>query len=292
MNRQKSFANDTLTNGVLYVVGTPIGNLNEMSPRALACLKEVDLIAAEDTRHTRKLLSYFEFSTPLTSFHQHNQEMKSREIVEKLLGGKSVAVVSDAGMPAISDPGEILVRAALNEGVAVIPISGSNAAIDALVASGLPSQPFTFIGFLPRQKKRRQQELLRWDTTPATLIFYESPHRLQAMIKDCLAVLGNRQIVVARELTKKHEEWLRGRLEEVLTHLETTEARGEYTIVIEGAVQGLSEEQDEWWQELTLIEHVGHYLKEGYEKKEAIKQVAKDRGVPKREVYNYYIKNG
>lgn len=289
MNRQKSFTSESKSIGMLFVVGTPIGNLKEMSPRALACLQEVDLIAAEDTRHTRKLLSYFQFSTPLTSFHEHNQETKSKEIIKQLLDGKSVAMVSDAGMPAISDPGEVLVRAALDEGITVIPISGPNAAIAALVASGIAPQPFTFIGFLPRQRKERKQELKRWMNTPSTLILYEAPHRLKQMLEDSQEILGNRRITVARELTKKHEEWLRGSMDEVLVYLKTNEPRGEYTIVIEGAQGKVDQQYEEWWLGLTIEDHVEQYIAKGMEKKEAIRQVAKDRGVPKRDVYNYVI---
>jgi 16S rRNA (cytidine1402-2'-O)-methyltransferase len=288
MNRQKSFANDLQAIGKLYVVGTPIGNLNEMSPRAIDTLKEVDLIAAEDTRHTRKLLSYFSFSTALTSFHEHNQETKKAEIVEQILTGKSVAVVSDAGMPAISDPGEVLVEAALQAGISVIPVSGPNAALNALVASGIAAQPFTFIGFLPRQKKERKKEMEKWAAFPTTLIFYEAPHRVKQMLQDSLAILGNRKIVVARELTKKHEEWLRGTIEEVLDYVEQKEALGEYCIVIEGAPQEAYSQKANWWDMLSMVQHVDHYIEDGLDKKTAIRQVANDRGVPKREVYQVY----
>jgi 16S rRNA (cytidine1402-2'-O)-methyltransferase len=288
MNRQKSFANDLMQTGKLYIVGTPIGNLNEMSPRAIDTLKEVDLIAAEDTRHTRKLLSYFDFSTPLTSYHEHNQEMKKNEIVEQLLAGKSVAVVSDAGMPAISDPGEVLVDAALKAGISVIPVSGPNAALNALVASGIAAQPFTFIGFLPRQKKERKKELEKWAKIPTTLIFYEAPHRVKQMLQDSLAILGNRQIAVARELTKKHEEWLRGTVEEVLTYVQQTETLGEYCLVFEGASKDRKEEENNWWDELDILQHVKHYIEDGLDKKQAIRKVADDRGIPKRDVYQIY----
>ncbi|MXQ54493.1 16S rRNA (cytidine(1402)-2'-O)-methyltransferase [Shimazuella alba] len=288
MNRQKSFANDLQAIGKLYVVGTPIGNLNEMSPRAIDTLKEVDLIAAEDTRHTRKLLSYFSFSTALTSFHEHNQETKKVEIVEKILTGKSVAVVSDAGMPAISDPGEVLVEAALQAGITVIPVSGPNAALNALVASGIAAQPFTFIGFLPRQKKERKKELEKWASFPTTLVFYEAPHRVKQMLQDSLAILGNRKIAVARELTKKHEEWLRGTIEEVVVYVEQTDTLGEYCIVIEGAADEGFNQMDNWWEAMSIVQHVDHYIEDGLDKKTAIRQVANDRGVPKREVYQVY----
>jgi 16S rRNA (cytidine1402-2'-O)-methyltransferase len=291
MNRQKSFANDLQAIGKLYVVGTPIGNLNEMSPRAIDTLKEVDLIAAEDTRHTRKLLSYFSFSTALTSFHEHNQETKKVEIVEQILTGKSVAVVSDAGMPAISDPGEVLVEAALQAGITVIPVSGPNAALNALVASGIAAQPFTFIGFLPRQKKERKKELEKWASFPTTLVFYEAPHRVKQMLQDSLAILGNRKIAVARELTKKHEEWLRGTIEEVVVYVEQTDTLGEYCIVIEGAADEGFNQKDNWWEAMSIVQHVDHYIEDGLDKKTAIRQVANDRGVPKREVYQVYHEN-
>lgn len=288
MNRQKSFTNDQGKTGKLYVVGTPIGNLNEMSPRAIDILKIVDLIAAEDTRHTRKLLSYFNFTTPLTSFHEHNQTVKKDEIVEQLLEGRTVAVVSDAGMPAISDPGEVLVEAAIDAGISVIPVSGPNAALNALVASGISAQPFTFIGFLPRQKKERKKELQKWSSLPTTLIFYEAPHRIKQMLQDCFAILGNRRVTVARELTKKHEEWLRGTTEEVLTYLNESDVLGEYCVVIEGLPESAQIAQVNWWEEINMVEHVDHYIEEGMDKKAAIRQTANDRGIPKREVYQIY----
>jgi 16S rRNA (cytidine1402-2'-O)-methyltransferase len=288
MNRQKSFTNDQGNTGKLYVVGTPIGNLNEMSPRAIDILKTVDLIAAEDTRHTRKLLSYFNFVTPLTSFHEHNQMSKKDEIVEQLLEGKTVAIVSDAGMPAISDPGEVLVNAAIDAGVSVIPVSGPNAALNALVASGISPQPFTFLGFLPRHKKDRKKELEKWSSLPTTLIFYEAPHRIKQMLQDCLAILGNRKITVARELTKKHEEWLRGSTEEVLAYLNESDVLGEYCVVIEGLSESAQAAVVNWWEEITIAEHVDHYIAKGLDKKAAIRQTADDRGVPKREVYQIY----
>jgi 16S rRNA (cytidine1402-2'-O)-methyltransferase len=287
MKKQKSFA-DTHAVGKLYVVGTPIGNLQEISPRALKILKTVDLIAAEDTRHTRKLLSHFQFSTPLTSFHEHNQDTKQIEIVQQLLSGKTVALVSDAGMPAISDPGEVLVTAAIAANIPVIPVSGPNAAINALVASGLSAQPFTFIGFLPRQKRERKQALAKWATLPTTLLFYEAPHRIKAMLQDCLEVMGDRNVVIARELTKKHEEWLRGTLREVLAYFDETPALGEYCVVIEAASDTLPAQENTWWEALTIVAHVDHYIAGGMDKKAAIRQTAVDRNVARREVYQVY----
>lgn len=287
MKKQKSFA-ESHDVGKLYVVGTPIGNLQEMSPRALEILQTVNLIAAEDTRHTRKLLSYFQFSTPLTSFHEHNQDKKQAEIVGQLLQGKTVALVSDAGMPAISDPGEVLVTAAIAANIPVIPISGPNAAINALVASGLAAQPFTFIGFLPRHKRERKQELEKWAAFPTTLLFYEAPHRIKAMLQDCLEVMGDRNVAIARELTKKHEEWLRGTISEVLAYFAQTSALGEYCVVIEAASATPLAEEDKWWTALHIVDHVEHYIAEGMDKKTAIRQTAVDRNIAKREVYQVY----
>jgi 16S rRNA (cytidine1402-2'-O)-methyltransferase len=284
---QKSFENNK---GILYVVGTPIGNLQDLSPRAGEILRQVDIIAAEDTRHTRKLLSHFQFSTPLISYHEHNEQTRGKELIERLMKGEAIALVSDAGMPAISDPGEELVRQAVEHGIPVVPIPGPNAALSALVASGLPAQPFLFLGFLPRTPKARKEELKRWAQVPATLLCYESPHRLLSMLQDVLAVLGNRRVAISRELTKKHEEWIRGRLEDCIRYIAEAGARGEYTVVIEGATEKEERETtaENWWETLSVIEHVDTYIQQGKTKKEAIQQTAKDRSLPKREVYNAY----
>lgn len=286
MKIQKSFERGE---GVLYVVGTPIGNLQDLSPRAEQILREVDLIAAEDTRHTRKLLNHFRLSTPLISYHEHNQSVRSPELIQRLQQGESIALVSDAGMPAISDPGEDLVRLAVESGISVVPIPGPNAALSALVASGLQPQPFLFLGFLPRQSRARKEELKRWSLTPATLLCYEAPHRLVEMLKDVHEVLGNREVAISRELTKKHEEWVRGVLADCIQYIEDHGTRGEYTIVIAGAKEGMDQEKKEnWWDSLSLAQHVDTYIAQGKTKKEAIQQTAKDRSLPKREVYNSY----
>lgn len=287
MHVVKSFAEEN--NGTLYVVGTPIGNLQDMSPRALEILSEVDLIAAEDTRHTRKLLQVFQFHAELVSYHEHNKRERGAQLINQLLEGKKIALVSDAGMPGISDPGEELVRDAVSHQIPVVPIPGPNAALTALVASGLPTQPFLFIGFLPRTAKERKTELERWAKTPATLLFYESPHRITDMLADLRQVMGNRHAAICRELTKKHEEWLRGDLDQCLAYMKENGARGEYTIVVSGACKEADQSKEEaWWESLEIQDHVNIYIKKGMSKKEAIAQTAKDRSLPKREVYNTY----
>lgn len=291
MKRQKSFVNNG-QEGVLYVVGTPIGNLQDLSPRAKEILSEADLIAAEDTRHTLKLLNAFGIKAPLISYHEHNQRAREPELIKRLKDGLTIALVSDAGMPGISDPGEALIKKATDEGIPVVPVPGPNAALAALVASGLPAQPFVFIGFLPRGKKDRKKELQRWQVVPATLIFYEAPHRLLEMLRDLLEVLGDRQVAVCRELTKRHEEWLRGSLSDCLEYLRNHKGRGEFTIVIEGADSSvfISEDKETGnvWESLSIRQHVDQYMEQGLTKKEAIFKAARDRSLPKREVYNTY----
>lgn len=277
-----------MNQGTLYIVATPIGNLGDMSPRAVETLREVNLIAAEDTRHSRKLLSHFQFSTPLLSYHEHNQARRDDYLLEKLETGESIALVSDAGVPGISDPGETLVQKAIKRGIPVIPIPGPSAVLCALVASGLSMQPFTFIGFLPRTTSERRQILDSWSSTPSTLVFYESPHRIEKMLKSCLEVLGDRQVAVGRELTKKNEEWLRGSLSEVIQAIEEKGVRGEYTVVIEGGTVSGESEEEAWWSELSLTEHVEKHISEGHSKKDAIALVSSERKVPKKEVYNTY----
>lgn len=289
MQIQKSFEAGP-KEGILYVIGTPIGNLQDLSPRARDCMAEVDLIAAEDTRHTRKLLSHFQFSTPLTSYHEHNQHTKGKDLIEKLKSGNSIALVSDAGLPGISDPGELLIKQAIESGISVVPIPGPNAALTALVASGIPPQPFLFIGFLPREKSERRKALEHWKQVTVTLICYEAPHRLLHLLKDALHIWGNRQVAIARELTKKHEEWLRGSLEECYEYIKEHGARGEYVLVFAGAEENeiMDQGENDWWTKLSILEHVEHYLAKGESKKDAIQLTAKDRGIPKREVYQLY----
>ncbi|MFK3961799.1 16S rRNA (cytidine(1402)-2'-O)-methyltransferase [Guptibacillus hwajinpoensis] len=273
--------------GKLYLVPTPIGNLNDMTFRAIQTLKDVDLIAAEDTRQSKKLTNHFEIETRLISYHEHNKESSGYKLLERLREGQSIALISDAGMPAISDPGYEIVSACVAEEIPVIPLPGANAAITALVASGLPTQHFYYYGFLSRQKKERKIELQQLKTIPSPVLFYEAPHRLKEMMKAVLEVLGNREIIIARELTKKYEEFIRGSVEEVLRWCEENEIRGEFCVIVEG---GIAEEVNEelWWENFTLRDHVEHYINDGMKSKDAIKQVSIDRELPKREVYQAY----
>jgi 16S rRNA (cytidine1402-2'-O)-methyltransferase len=287
MWQQKSFENEA-TKGILYLIPTPIGNLEDMSFRAIRLLKEADLIAAEDTRNTKKLCNYFEIATPVVSYHEHNKETSGEKLIQKVKGGLKIALVSDAGMPAISDPGYELVAAAIEEKVPVVPLPGANAALTSLIASGLPCQPFYFFGFLNRNKKEKRTELegLKWQS--ATLIFYESPHRLKETLSIMLDVLGNRKIAICRELTKKYEEFIRGTIEEVIGWTSQDEIRGEFCLILEGTDQQ-QEEGPSWWHDLTLEEHVNYYISEKeVSSKEAIKQTAKDRDMNKRDVYQAY----
>ncbi|MEH7300036.1 16S rRNA (cytidine(1402)-2'-O)-methyltransferase [Neobacillus drentensis] len=287
MWQQKSFENEE-NKGILYLVPTPIGNLEDMSFRAIRILKEADLIAAEDTRNTKKLCNYFEIGTPIVSYHEHNKETSGEKLIQKVLQGLKVALVSDAGMPAISDPGYELVTAAINEQVPVVPLPGANAALTSLIASGIVCQPFYFYGFLHRSKKDKRAELELLKRQTATIIFYESPHRLKETLAVMLEVLGNRNMAVCRELTKKYEEFIRGTLEEVIEWAHKDEIRGEFCIIVEGTKEEL-EEDTNWWEALSIEEHVNHYMSvENISSKDAIKQTAKDRGLNKREVYQVY----
>lgn len=287
MKIQKSFDDDD--KGKLYVVPTPIGNLEDITYRALNVLKSVHVIAAEDTRNTRKLLNHFEFNTPLISYHEHNKTIREDELIQKVEQGESIALVSDAGMPAISDPGYELVQAMIEADVSVVVLPGANAALSALVGSGLPSTEFMFYGFLPRKKKEKRAELERLRSIQATLLFYESPFRVKETLKVINEQLGNRQIAIARELTKRFEEYVRGSVEEVIAWAEGVELRGEFCLVVEGGMTSEVEQDDLWWSRLSLKEHVVYCIEEqGLSSKEAIKQVAKERNLPKREVYQAY----
>ncbi|GAB7387234.1 16S rRNA (cytidine(1402)-2'-O)-methyltransferase [Bacillaceae bacterium] len=289
---QRSFAApEREGKGTLYLVATPIGNLQDMTPRAVETLRSVDLIAAEDTRETRKLLTHFQINTKLVSYHEHNAQESGPELIRLLLAGRSVAVVSDAGLPAISDPGAALVRAAVEQHIGVVAIPGANAALTALIASGLPTERFVFLGFLPREKERRLQELKRVKEYPETLVFYEAPHRLLSTLEQLAEVFGPRRVALARELTKKFEEFIRGELGDVIASLREREAlRGEFTVIVEGYKQGGGEEKREtpWWEHLSPVEHVEHYVREGMATKDAIKRAALDRALPKREIYRLY----
>ncbi|WP_456277156.1 16S rRNA (cytidine(1402)-2'-O)-methyltransferase [Bacillus sp. AK128] len=287
MIQQKSFHNEET--GALYLVPTPIGNLEDMTFRAIRILKEVSLIAAEDTRVTKKLCNYFEIQTPVTSYHEHNKEKSGERLINELKEGKQIALVSDAGMPTISDPGNELVSQALQSGFPVIPLPGANAAVTALIASGLPSQSFSFFGFLPRQKKDKKKELERLKYQQSTMIFYESPHRLKETVHAIGEVLGTRNIVVCRELTKKFEEFIRGSVTEVQQWLADTEVKGECCILIEGSSEEEIREESTWWAEMTIKEHVNWYIEQKeLTSKDAIKKVAMDRETAKRDIYEEY----
>ncbi len=287
MKSQKSSQHET--GSCLYLVATPIGNLEDMTVRALRILKEVDVIAAEDTRNTKKLCNYFEIDTPLVSYHEHNLEAGGEKLLTYLRDGKSVALVSDAGLPCISDPGADIVEKALAEDFPVVPVPGANAALTALIASGLIPQPFYFFGFLNRNKKERRLQLEKLAKREETILFYEAPHRLKEALKDLNLVLGNRRIVLARELTKKFEEFLRGTIEEAIEWGESNEIRGEFVVVVEGNTSGEVEEEENAWASMTIVEHVNHIIEEtNGSSKEAIKEVAKLRGLPKRDVYNEF----
>lgn len=282
---QKSFHHNQ---GSLYLVPTPIGNLEDITFRAIQTLKDSDWIAAEDTRQTKKLTNHFEISTPLISYHEHNKETKGQWLLEELKKDKKIAIVTDAGMPGISDPGYELVRDAISEGIPVIPLPGANAALTSLIASGLTTDHFYFYGFLPRKKKERKEELRLLQTFSCTLLFYESPHRLKETLEDMYDVLGERKVVIARELTKRFEEFSRGNLSEQIIWAEE-KPKGEFCILIEGSMEKVELENELWWSALTVVEHVDYYIeKNEVMSKEAIKMVAKDRNLPKREVYQAY----
>lgn len=287
MNVQSSFTEELA--GALYLVATPIGNLDDMTVRCLETLRMVDVIACEDTRQTRKLLNHFQIEKRTVSYHEHNKEASGHGLLQWLAEGKRIALVSDAGLPAISDPGADLVRDAAAAGYPVIPVPGANAGLTALIASGLPTDRFVFCGFLGRENKERREELERLKRYPETLIFYEAPHRISKTLAAIREAWGNRRAVLARELTKRYEEFARGTLDELIEWLAKGEARGEFCLIVEGYT-GVAENAEEgsWWQELDVMAHVDHYIAEGISKKDAIKQVAQDRGVSKRDVYNEY----
>ncbi|OXM14532.1 16S rRNA (cytidine(1402)-2'-O)-methyltransferase [Paenibacillus herberti] len=284
MQLQKSFAQTD--KGTLYLVATPIGNLEDMTMRAIRILKEVSLIAAEDTRQTRKLLSRFEIENRLVSYHEHNKAASGPELLRLMDEGSSIALVSDAGMPAISDPGADLVREAAQRGIPVVPVPGANAALSALIMSGLPTERFTFAGFPPRDKKHLDKWLQELKLLPGTLLLYESPHRISKTLPILLQVLGDRDAAMIRELTKRHEEAVRGTISECITHLEEHPPLGEYCLVIAAGEPEEALPGSIWWEQLDLEQHVEHYEQQGSDRKEAVKQAAADRGLSKRDVYN------
>ena len=274
--------------GTLYLCATPIGNLEDMTPRALRMMQEADLIAAEDTRHTLQLLNHFDIKGRLVRYDEHSKEKQGAYLLEQLLEGKSIALVSDAGFPGIADPGEALAHDAIAQGVRVVPVPGANAALCALIASGLPTYPFFFGGFLPKSKRNRREQLELWQHIPATMILYEAPHRIVEVLKDILACWGDRSLAAARELTKLHEEFYRGTVSGCLSWLEENSPRGEFCLVL-GAGDGKAATEEE---QLEPLDEVRRLMAEGVDKKSALAQVAKKRKIPKRELYNQLISEG
>jgi len=287
MQQQKSF--EKKQTGTLFLVPTPIGNLQDMTPRAIDTLKNVDLIAAEDTRHTQHLLNHFDIETKQTSFHEHNWQMKIPGIILDLQGGKNVAQVSDAGMPSISDPGKELVAAAIENNVTVVPIPGATAGVTALIASGLVPQPFYFYGFLQRKNNEQLAELQQLSSVRDTIIFYESPHRIKKTLENIQKVMGDdRRVVLARELTKRYEEFLRGTTQELVEWAKDNEIRGEFVVMIAG-YQGIVEEQkksDD--RDLSVHDAIETLINRGLKPNAAIKQIAKSRGLDRQAVYSDY----
>ena len=274
--------------GTLYLCATPIGNLEDMTFRVIRTLKEVDLIAAEDTRNSIKLLNHFEIQTPMTSYHEYNKYEKGRKLVEKLLEGQNIALITDAGTPGISDPGEELVKMCYESGISVTSLPGAAACITALTISGLSTRRFAFEAFLPSDKKEREQILKEMETETRTMIVYEAPHSLVKTLKLFLERLGNRKITVCRELTKRHETALAVTLEEAVAHYEANPPKGECDLVIEGkSREEARAEERKQWEEMTIEDHMEVYTKQGMDKKSAMKAVAKDRGVSKRDIYQY-----
>ena len=273
--------------GKLYLVATPIGNLEDITFRAIRILKEVDLIAAEDTRHTLGLLNHFNISKPLISYYKQTEKKRSLVLIDKLLEGKNIAIVSDAGTPGISDPGEEIVKCAIENNIEIIPIPGCVAFVNALIASGMTTDEFTFIWFLSSNNKDRKDklELLKYETR--TLIFYEAPHKLRSMLESILEVLGDRKIVLAKELTKIHEEYIRGNVSTILEQL--VDIKGEFVVLVQGNKISKEEAQIDKLNEMSLEEHFNFYENQGLDKKEIIKKIAKDRNVSKNDIYQYFI---
>ena len=272
--------------GKLYIVATPIGNLEDITLRAINVLKEVDFIIAEDTRHSLKLLNHLEISKPLISYHRHNEENKTEDILNKIEEGKNIALISDAGTPVISDPGEFIVKEAIEREIEVIPIPGACAIITALMAAGVNTRNFTFYGFLSLNKKIRTKELEQIKDNNNTVILYEAPHKIKNTMQDLENYVDDRKIVIARELTKIHEEFIRGTIDEIKDKLQNP--KGEYVIIIDKN-ENINENEENKLRELSIEEHYIYYEKMGLEKKEIIKKIAKDRQVAKNEIYKQFI---
>ena len=277
--------------GILYVVGTPIGNLSDFSPRAVETLAKVDFIAAEDTRVTLKLLNHFDIKTPMTSYHEFNKYDKAKQLVEMMKEGKNIAIITDAGTPGISDPGEEVVRQCFEAGIQVTSLPGPAACITALTMSGQKTRRFCFEAFLPKDKKEKVAVLEELKNETRTIIIYEAPHRLARTLKELRETLGNRQLTLCRELTKKYEEADKTTIDQAIEKYNEKEPRGEYVLVIEGKSQEeIQEENKQKWESMTIEEHMEYYISQGNDKKSAMKLVAKDRGVSKRDIYNQLIK--
>lgn len=278
--------------GILYIVGTPIGNLDDITIRALDILKNVHMIAAEDTRHTLKLLNHFEIKTPLTSFHEHNKHIKGSKLIDILLDGKDIALVSDAGMPGIQDPGESLIKLCYDNNIIVTTVPGPTALISGLILSGISTKRYVFEGFLPKDKKELNAVMQNLKDETRTIIFYESPHQLLKTLDMLLKQLGDRNIAVVKEITKRYETILRGKITDVYNILQLDVIKGEYVIVVEGKdCMLLKQENITKWDDITITKHMQIYLDKGFDKKEAMKKVAKDKGVSKREVYDIILKS-
>ena len=269
--------------GILYIVATPIGNLEDITLRAIRILKEVDLIAAEDTRHTLKLLNHLEISKPMISYHRHNEEERTDNLIKELKKGKNIALVSDAGTPGICDPGEEIIKQCIEENIKIVPIPGACAMVNALIASGISTKEFNFLGFLPLNKKTRREKLEEIRNSNKTTILYEAPHKLKNTLKDLSDIVENRKMVLARELTKVHEEYIRGTANELIEKSENL--KGEIVLIIEGS----DKKQENELNELSLQEHYNFYKNQGLDKKEIIKKIAKDRNVNKNEIYKHFI---
>lgn len=274
-----------IKNGTLYIVATPIGNLEDITLRAIRILKEADLIAAEDTRHTLKLLNHLEISKPLISYHRHNEDVKSDVLIERLQEGKNIALVSDAGTPGICDPGEEIIKKCIELEINVVPIPGACAMINSLICSGIDTKEFTFLGFLPLNKKLRKNKLEEIEKSNKTIIIYEAPHKLETTLKDLKQVLNkDRKIVLAREITKIHEEFIRGNIDDLIEKIK--DIKGEIVLIIEGN-SDISEENE--LNNLSIEEHYKFYENQGFSKKDIIKKIAKDRNVNKNEVYQKFV---
>ncbi len=277
--------------GTLFVCGTPIGNLEDITLRCINTLKKADLIAAEDTRQTVKLLNHYEIKTPLTSYHEHNKDLKGRKIIEEIKKGKNVALVSDAGMPGISDPGEELIKLCYEEDVSVTVVPGPTAVVTAVVLSGIGSRSYCFEGFLPNGKKHRKAVLDRLKNETRTIVLYEAPHHLKETLNELYLIAGNREIAVVKELTKKYENVIKGNFEDIIKYYNENEPKGEFVIVIKGLdLYEAFEEKKALFEDLSIDEHMRMYLEKGMDNKKAMKQVAKDRGVGKREIYSFLNK--